>query len=123
MCVDLLIDISHRQGSPAEELLLLENFPVVGAIVSIPGILMSLVLSIVKVSQAAFHAIKAHDARSQEQGNHQKRKVQLLQDATDWGIILLNQIANLCTVGILNNVLVRIASYKIIRQSTADADL
>ena len=123
MCVDSLIDISHRQGTPAEFLLVLENVPVVGAVVSIPGILVSLVLSVVKVSQTVFHAVKAHTCSQQQQKNHQIRKTQLLQDASDWGLILLNQIANLCTMGILNNILVRIASYRIIRQSIAGADL
>ena len=34
---------------------------------------------------------------------------QKFQNAGDWTIVLFNQIANLCTAGILNNIIVKIA--------------
>lgn len=99
MCINLLTGPVQRQK--AQPLFLGEGLPITGALVSIPGILISLVLSIAKVSQAIFNAVRC------SQGEERRKRItKLFQAAGDWGIILLNQIANLCTLGVLNNIIV-----------------
>ena len=97
---DSLLDIAKRQGNICQILVSLERAPVIGAAISIPGILISLIVATVKIGQVAFRAIQARWNNAQ---HYQIQRTKLLWNAADWGRMLLNQIANLCTLGILNN--------------------
>lgn len=101
MCINYFLSIADRQEIYAKTLFSLERIPVVGVIASVPGMLIALALSVAKTIQVVFNLIKAHWCDGSQE-NRQTQQTQLLRDASDWGLILLNQIINFSTAGILN---------------------
>ncbi len=77
----------------AKVLFIPQAIPIVGAIVSVPVAIFAAVIAIDKVAKAHFS-----DAR-----NNEAQREKLLQDSKDWGIILANQVLNIATGGLLNN--------------------
>lgn len=106
--------IATVQRQHAEQLFSLQAIPVVGAVVSIAGTAIALAKTIQKVAQALFSVIK--NAIAQTTDNERAYREELWQGAQDWGIILANQILNLGTAGLLNNVVVPLSFCRVIGQ-------
>lgn len=104
--LDSLNRVVQRQNT---ELLFFpfQAIPVVGAVASIPGAVIGLAKVIQKVAQALFSLIRNHFAQTPD--NEREYREVLWQDAEDWANITFNQILNLCTAGLLNNVIVPLA--------------
>lgn len=91
-----------------------QAIPVVGAVASIPGIGIALAKTVEKVAKALFSQIR--NLISQTPDNEREYREELWQGAQDWGIILANQIFNLGTAGLLNNVIVPLAYCRAVNQ-------
>lgn len=108
MSIDTLRNISGRHDA-ALFLFFVESVPVVGAVASVPGVVMSLALIVSNAAQAAFKMIQAQFSNPEKEAKLIQQADQKFGDAGDWTIVFFNQIANLCTAGILNNIIVKIA--------------
>ncbi len=102
-----LLDAVQRQGY--EGAYIPQALPVIGALVSIPTALVSFAKAIVKIAQAIFQNVKEGKPffRPNEKGvAHIKFP---MEDAKDLGMIFVNNMANICTLGILNCIFVLIS--------------
>ncbi len=96
-----MFDAVHKQGY--EGAYLPQAIPVLGALVSIPTALVSGMRAIIKLAQAILQGkpyFKPQDAKNMD---HVKFP---MADAKDLGMIFLNNVANICTLGLLNCIFV-----------------
>ncbi len=85
----------------------MQTVPVIGAIISVPTALFSGIVAIGKIAQAVFQRIKNGTPffRSLEEKNQRHPKTSM-ENAIDHSIIFLNNVINIGTWGILNNIMV-----------------
>ena len=99
-------DVMNRQDYDVP--MFLQKFPVLGPIVSVPTALVSGVMAIVKVALAIFNKIingSTFFAPNDETEARYDRTKYPMEDAIDLSIIFANNIINICTAGILNNII------------------
>jgi hypothetical protein len=83
----------------------LQSIPVLGPIISVPTALVSGTMAIVKLAQSIFQ--KCKDGTPFFRSVEDKSWVKFpLESAIDLSIIFANNVINICTLGILNNILV-----------------
>ena len=83
-----------------------QAMPVLGAIVSAPTALYSGIMAIVKIAQAVFQKIKHGTPFFRSDDPEWQYSHLPMEDARDLGIIFLNNVINICTLGVLNNLFV-----------------
>jgi hypothetical protein len=85
-----------------ENVYMLQAIPVLGALVSIPTALFSGAMAIAKLAQALFQKISNGTPFLTEEKNYTSS----MEDAVDLSLIFANNVLNICTLGICNNIII-----------------
>ena len=96
--------VRNQEYEPAY---IFQSIPVLGPIFSVSTALFSGTMVIVKITQAVFQKIKDGTPffRSTDDQNWRYTRSPM-EDAVDLSIIFVNNVINICTLGILNNLFV-----------------
>lgn len=86
---------------------LVQALPIAGFIVSVPTAVVSGAMTVAKVSQAVFLKVKGDLPFFRSPEEKERKIIQYpLEDAIDLGIIFVNSMLNICTLGVLNVIFV-----------------
>lgn len=85
-----------------------QGFPMAGAFVSIPTAIVSTVLAVASFAKGVLEGIRGRDSSSK------------FNEAKSYSIISINNIANMCTLGILNAILIDRYLRKVYRSIRAE---